>query len=250
MIKLIKKAGKKVVPFYLQPAGFYKKMRGNGKVMTGPFKGMQYINNNVGSCYSPKLYGTYEMELHHIINKVKETSFDKIVIIGGGEGYYAVGLGLALPDTQVLVYEINSKGRNSIQELANINRVKNIHVFGECTSGKLSEVISKNDKCFCLVDIEGAEVNVLDSDIIANLQNSFVLVEIHDFISKQIGPVLTSRFNKSHNLTEILENERSLKDLPVSLNLLEKVIYKREVLAWLCEYRGEKMRWFYFQPKQ
>lgn len=244
----LREIGKKIIPHKWQPASFYKKMRGNGKVMTGPFKGMGYLNTSVGSCFSPKIYGTYEKELHEIVNNVAKKGFDKIIVIGGGEGYYAAGLGKLFPDLEILVFEINPEGQKAILQLADINSLSNLKVFGKCTAESLRDVINNSSKNFIIVDIEGEEINLLGEDIVSSLNRSDILVEIHDFIDRSIGEKLKVRFSKTHKLNEVFQKDRKIADLPVQLTAFEKLMYKKIILNWLSEYRGDKMRWFYLEP--
>lgn len=62
------------------------------RIFSGPFRGLFYVGESVGSSYFPKILGIYEKELHGILEANKLDSFDKIIVIGAGEGYYAVGL--------------------------------------------------------------------------------------------------------------------------------------------------------------
>ena len=62
------------------------------RIFSGPFQGLYYIGESIGSSYYPKILGIYEKELHGILVANRLDSFDKLVVIGAGEGYYAVGL--------------------------------------------------------------------------------------------------------------------------------------------------------------
>src|SRR3989344_7241810 len=64
-------ARKFVVPFIWAKTG--------GMVASGPFEGMKYVKDSVGSRLLPKLLGTYELELHPTIEKVCRESFDTII---------------------------------------------------------------------------------------------------------------------------------------------------------------------------
>src|SRR6478672_6897407 len=64
-------------------------------VQHGPFKGMKYPGvNSVGSALIPKLLGSYERELHPLIDSICAGQYDQVVDIGCAEGYYAVGLAM------------------------------------------------------------------------------------------------------------------------------------------------------------
>lgn len=244
----LKKIGKQVIPIKFQPVSFYNKMRGEEMIMTGPFKGMKYLNVSIGSSLFPKIYGIYEKELHSTINSVSKKGFEKIIVIGGGEGYYAVGLGKSFPNLEVLAFETNLDGQSAILQMANLNSLKNVKVFGECKAEDLKSIVYSKNRNFIIVDIEGGEVDVLNEEVIVHLKRSDVLIEVHDFVDRSIGEKLKARFSKTHKLKEILQEDRKATDLPVRLNILEKLLYKKTVLNWLSESRPERMRWFYFEP--
>ena len=76
----------------------------NYVVQQGPFRGLQYIDNSVGSTLPPKLMGTYERELIWVIDEMISTEPDIIIDIGAAEGYYAVGLAMLyqMPELSLL----------------------------------------------------------------------------------------------------------------------------------------------------
>lgn len=246
---LLRQVGKKIIPYKLQPVSFYKKMRGEGVIMTGPFKGMNYLTLSVGSCLYPKIYGVYEKELHSIINSIAGKEFQKILIVGAGEGYYVAGLGKLFPDKDIIAFEMDSGGRSAIQQLTSMNALTNVKVHGECTAESLKSIISSEDKNFIIMDVEGGEENLLTEEVAESARKSDILVEIHDFVDRSIGDKLKQRFNKTHKLVEIFQENRTLVDLPVRLSFFERRLYKGVILKWLSESRPERMRWFYFVPK-
>src|SRR5262245_41340678 len=74
----------------------------NLSVQRGPFAGMVYPDHAaVGSTLYPKLLGSYERELHQTVDDIVRLGYDTVVDIGAAEGYYAVGLAMKMPGTQV-----------------------------------------------------------------------------------------------------------------------------------------------------
>lgn len=63
-----------------------------GVILSGPFKGLMYPRESVGSAWAPKLLGTYESELSPTIERIVSGGYRSVVDIGAAEGYYAVGL--------------------------------------------------------------------------------------------------------------------------------------------------------------
>jgi hypothetical protein len=74
----------------------------NRVVRHGLFYGMKYPSlEAAGSTLYPKLLGSYERELHGIMERIVRTDYATVVDIGCAEGYYAAGLALRLPEARV-----------------------------------------------------------------------------------------------------------------------------------------------------
>ena len=71
---------------------------------SGPFAGMSCISEAICSSLVPKLLGSYESELHQVLNQILETDYQNVIDIGCAEGYYAVGLALRLPNARVYAW--------------------------------------------------------------------------------------------------------------------------------------------------
>src|SRR5450432_1298867 len=89
-------------------------------VQNGPFAGMKYIPQSNGSALIPKLTGTYEQELHGIIEEVSQRKYHTLVDVGCAEGYYLVGLALRLPNLHVHGFDLNAEALKNCQRLATI----------------------------------------------------------------------------------------------------------------------------------
>ena len=83
-----------------------------GLVAGGPFKGLRYVDSAMGSTLGPKLLGTYEKELNHIVERIIARAYGTVVNIGAGEGYYAVGLATRMPDSRIICFEAFEKNRD------------------------------------------------------------------------------------------------------------------------------------------
>ena len=56
------------------------------KIYSGPFQGMEFLDEVSEGCYIPKLLGIYESEIHSFINYILEKKPDIIFNIGCAEG--------------------------------------------------------------------------------------------------------------------------------------------------------------------
>lgn len=225
-----------------------KKLTDN-KVAYGPFAGMIYATSNIEDTYLPYLLGTYELELHSTIEALCEKSFDTIVNVGAGRGYYVVGLAIRNPQTHVIAFEANAEERASIKQLARANNIYDRLTINElCDATLLSDSLPNGKRRLVLMDIEGGESILLDPAIVPKLKGCHILVELHDFIFRAIGNIISKRFQDSHKITEIWSRPRDISDFPLRLHLTASFILKRFLTKAMDEHRPEKMRWFYLEP--
>ena len=113
-----------------------------GQVISGPFRGLKYITY-------PKLFswsmvlGTFELELHSLLERLCSNVYNLIVNVGAGEGYYAVGMALRCPTAQVVAFDSDAECRALILQMARKNSVSDrVLVKGTCditgTTGRTS----------------------------------------------------------------------------------------------------------------
>lgn len=134
-----------------------------------------------------------------------------------------------------------------ITELARLNGVaERIMVRGLCQPKDLAKEISLT-KAFILMDVEGAEIYLLDPIQVAGLEFVHVIVEVHDFIQPGMSTILRERFDKTHTITEIPAKPRTFADFPFRLPLWMRLIPKIYFEVHLGE-RPAGMSWLYLKP--
>jgi hypothetical protein len=215
------------------------------RVLNGPFAGMEYITESAGSSFVPKLLGSYESELHPILNKIIATSYDFVVDVGSAEGYYAVGLAMHLPGTPAIyAFDINPHAQKLCRSLAEKNRVADkVHIEGFCDPKRLQQLL--HGKSLVICDCEGYETELLDPVVAPILLQSEILVELHDCLKPGITPIIRERFQNSHTLQMVDTAERNPDEYPV-LNILEP---EQRTIA-VGEFRNGTQQWMYMVPKQ
>src|SRR5206468_9886250 len=87
-------------------------------ILTGPFRGMLYLDEIVWGPIMPKWAGSYEMELQDIVARIGRDGYDQILNIGCAEGYYAVGLALQDRRCNVLAFDPDPYARTQVRRLA------------------------------------------------------------------------------------------------------------------------------------
>jgi hypothetical protein len=244
---MLKKTFNLVCPSSMHPASLaQKKLRraSRGVVMAGPFSGLTYASRSVGSAYEPKLLGTYEMELHGVIERLCGEGFSQIVNVGAGEGYYAVGMAVRCPSASVVAFEGDLGGQELIREMARLNGVRDrIKVEGMCGLAELSHSLPTGSPGLLIMDVEGGELSLLRPEIIPSLEACHILVELHDFIYPGLGAEIEARFRTSHHIERVKQRSRETSDLP-----LRSVFLDRWMVRLTDEQRPALMEWLYLRP--
>jgi hypothetical protein len=217
-------------------------------VVSGPFKGLKYIENSTGGAYFPKLLGTYEKELHEKIREFSSINFEEIINVGGGEGYFSVGFALKYPGSRITAFEPGFYGCYLMQKMAAMNQVGNrITIKAQlCMPEDLNAAIHPDKKTFVFMDVEGAELQLLDIEKVPALKNCTIMVEIHDMVSPTLGETIKARFKDTHRFTEIMQEQRSMNDL--TIHSIWKPLFRKEFAKLMDEGRSIRMRWFIFEP--
>jgi hypothetical protein len=86
----------------------------------------------------------------------------------------------SLPAAKVFAFEISDRGRSVLQNNAQLNECSSaIAVGDEATYEALANIISMHQSALVLIDIEGDEYQLLDSEMLSLLSSSTVIVELH-----------------------------------------------------------------------
>jgi len=219
------------------------------EVLHGPFKGMKYPSfSSAGSSFFPKLLGSYEKELHGLINNLLSKSYTEILDIGCAEGYYAIGFALKSNLTKIYAYDTDKTARDLCYQMAKINTVDDRVTIKETCTPKELKNLKFTGKALIICDCEGYEQHLFDETNVGNLKNCDLLIETHDFIDLNISGNLIGLFSKTHNIQIIksiddIEKAKTYSyDETDSLNLDEK-------LKLFREYRPSIMEWLICTPK-
>ena len=218
------------------------------KVLNGPFSGMLYPDmSSLGSTFIPKLIGSYEAELHPIIEVLIGNSYREIWDVGCAEGYYAVGFAIRSKDSFVRAFDIDPNSRINCLKMAKLNSVENrIQISEKCTA----ETINMSDftKGLIISDCEGYEYDLIKS---LNLKekNLDFLIEVHEWpIDSNMDEKIRSLFQETHHIQIVksksdLQKAKHYNYFPLNLNLNLSLDFKYNCYK---ECRGEnEMQWFY-----
>jgi precorrin-6B methylase 2 len=173
-------------------------------VASGPFKGMRYVRKELpGSALLPKLLGSYESELHSMLETLLANDYATVVDVGCADGYYAVGLALRLKSAQIYAFDIDAQARQTCEEVARINDVsERVHVGGFCDEACLRS-LPLGTKALIIADCEGYEKELFSPKAREVLAAHDLIIETHDFIDINISQELRDAFSSTHRVQSI-----------------------------------------------
>jgi len=219
-----------------------------GVVITGPFKGMQlleevaWVDGNLGT----KVLGCYEQELHGLLEEeiARLKSLDRpanILDIGCSEGYYAVGMALRLPDANVLAIDQSEDALRITQLAAEANEVsitteKDFVFDDNFNTGYRPD--------FVICDCEGGEMYYLDPVKFPGLKETTILLECHDVKDRPVTNTMADRFDETHNIYVLTEGARDP-------NRFELLMQLPSLMRWLAISEGRPcmMHWLLMRPR-
>lgn len=223
------------------------------KIINGPYKSTKLSCDTHWGGYtiSSKLLGTYERQVQEkIIFLKKKYLLKNIVNYGAADGYHIVSLIKNNFFKSGIAFEIDKMGKKYLKKNIKLNNLFNrISVFGKANFEDIKKIYSKNQikRTIFLVDIEGDEFNLFNSENLKYFKDNILIIENHDFMlpKKKLKNNFYKVINENFNI-EILENsERN----PFILN---KIKYLDDDEKWLLmsEGRPQTMNWLICIPKK
>ena len=88
------------------------------KVLSGPLKGLDFVEQSAEGCYIAKILGCYEQPLQPYIKRALSKNYTTVINIGCAEGYYAVGFARAIPKVTSLAFDSDPNAQESCRNLA------------------------------------------------------------------------------------------------------------------------------------
>jgi len=212
-------------------------------VLQGPFEGMAYVANATEGALLPRLIGCYESGLHPHLLAFATEGLDCVIDIGCAEGYYAVGLARLLPDATVYAHDLSEAARASCRTLAAANGVADrVVVGGEFMPADFEAFGDR--RILVIVDVEGAELDVLRPDLSPALASMRLIVETHDVYRPGALETLTARFAPTHDIVRVDAQPTPFRMPP----FLQRLGHLDQLLAtW--EWREQPTPWLVMTPR-
>jgi hypothetical protein len=180
-------------------------------VLHGPFRGMHYPPSSLASRDGiPILFATYELELHPIIEEVATKCYHRIVNIGSGEGYYAVGLTMRT-SAPVFAFDCEPRERAHLRAMARLNGVADRIHTGSWCSARVLDRLSRRRRCLVLSDCEGYEFKLFRGTTLSALENCDLIIELHETVpGVDVGCAIQERFHATHHIKIITFDHRNV----------------------------------------
>lgn len=222
----------------------------NSTVAYGPFKGQKLTPKNWWDVKdrASMLLGIYEQEILHSLAGLPR-NYTTFIDLGAADGYYAIGSLVSGQFNKAYCFEMSKKGRDVIQENANLNNVANkISIYGKADSDFYKNIPAEDlSSSVILFDIEGAEFDICTAELFEKLKKSVIFMEIHSIFfadGQQRYENLKKNAQAWFNLTELTTGPRDPSQFP-ELDGYE------DTDRWLIcsEGREKRMTWLRLDPK-
>lgn len=222
-----------------------------GTIKYGQFNGLKLVDKSTWNVNNLGLMciGQYENEVLDFIFSDYLRNKQIFVDIGGGIGYYAIGVLKSKIMNTCYCFESNESSRKLINENWEENgKPGHLEIFGDVFIDFQKNLKNVDlSKTFILIDIEGAEFDLLTNENLMFLSKSIILVEIHNWVD-DFEKKYTSLIKSVSNFFEIRILERKEK---YSMNIDELRSFTDDNrLLLLSESRPCLMRYLIFLPKK
>ncbi len=169
--------------------------------------------------------------------------FDCVIDVGCAEGYYAVGLARLMPKAVVHAHDSNPAALAACREMAQRNGVGDRVRTGGLFDPSDFQAFADR-KCLVIVDIEGAEVDVLQPDLSPGLAAMTLIVETHDVYRKDALNIIQGRFAATHDIVRV---DIGGKTTPLPPEMMRQSHLDQLLAVW--EWRLRPTPWLVMTPK-
>lgn len=196
------------------------------------------------------LLGIYEQE---VLAALKDLSVGRSTLIdlGAADGYYAVGAVTSGLFDNSIAFETSELGQDAIAQNALRNSVGDrVRILGEAKPDFLLSLTKDFEldlsSTVLLVDIEGAEFDLLSLELLRGLHRAAMIVEVHDFQPWNHAQV-EQLLERAKEFFEISWLTTGPRDLSAFKEISEWPDDDRWILC--SESRPKRMKWLVLTPK-
>jgi tRNA G37 N-methylase Trm5 len=153
------------------------------------------------------------------------------------------------PHATVTAFENSEEGRRLLTRNVELNGLQSrVRIMGYCGPEQLHAAAVNGESSLIIVDVEGAERQLLDPASIPGLVNAHIIVEIHNFIDDRLSEIISSRLESSHAIEEVRTQRRTFWDFREPRALWLRLWLLPYLKQYADELRPGPMRWFCCTP--
>ena len=213
----------------------------------GPFKGMKIDKEKSWeSEYGliTKILGTYEEKILNILIKFSKKN-NTFIDIGAADGFYVIGTAFKNIFKYIYAFEINAKSRKVIKLNHKLNKCEqNIKIKSEANYLSLKKIVKLRKKCTIIIDIEGAEFELLSLKVLKLLKDCHIICELHMFYGEKKYYELIENSKKIFKCNLIKRSSYN----PAKFKELDSFSDNERLLA-MSEGRRSNQEWLILTPK-
>lgn len=159
-----------------------------------------------------------------------------------------MGLSKAKSRPKILAFDVDKEALENAKKLAEINGVSGVICFHEVFEPSAVATLFEADsamKALIFMDVEGAELDLLNTSKAPAILNCDVLVELHDCFCPSLTELIIEQFHESHRIKIVVDYPRGAEDYFLN----GKIFSKEDVSFLLDERRPKGMRWMWAKRK-
>lgn len=189
------------------------------EVKYGPFRGLKLSKATWWGTTdrAGMLLGLYEQEVLSALANIPLEYRRSFIELGAADGYYAVGVLVNGLFERSYCFEVSERGQKAIAANAALNGVSSrVQIHGIADS-EFHAVLppSAISNSTLLIDIEGAEFDILTPEMFERFSSSVIIVELHDHFFADAQQRIDRLRNLCANAFRIDELTTTARDLSV-----------------------------------
>ena len=220
-----------------------------GKVYSGPYKNLKIsTQENWSIDLGSKIIGIYELEVQNAIeNLCKKKKIKTFINYGAAEGYHLTGVLKKRLAKIGIGIEIDKNSISILKKNLKLNKLeKKVKILEKLSLDKINNYVKNKDlkNTLFLIDIEAAEYDLINSNILKFIKKSYLIIETHPFlINSKKNKKFYSMLKKEFNVKSITSGSRN----PFVKGLEKLTDNERWMIV--SEGRPVQMTWLICSPK-
>lgn len=168
------------------------------KILRGPFAGLRVVGGRVGSARLPKILGTYEEEMTAFLYEALSAPQSNMFLDVGCAGGYYLGIAAQIMNPSAKIVGLDRSERAVADAKKALAEFSNIEVLcRSATSELITSVIGTAEHPIVLIDIEGAERELMGTIGAHAFRRATVIVEVHRFAGASVEDIAET-FQRTH----------------------------------------------------